>query len=563
MFEEPAVKAKHAEGEQMQHEDHNLYDSAEFWDFGAASGFEADQASCDDSACVAITPSSSFWGLSPSPDFPSTSDTSTASCCIASDVERTLDMALASGDQKLADLAIESALRFCSPPWVVRACTQLQQAGITPSSDRILSVVHTLCSERRIDLVVDLWQGLPTKIASECHGSMLEACTMAGDYQNAARIAKAANWVAPICSEGRHAFLALTRWFARHSDLDQAMICYRAVSSIEKVPTDIITHRVLLRAFARAGNMDQAEQLFHELQSVDMGVNSQVFGAMVRGFRALGDLDKAMKYFRAMQDKGMSPDVSLYDAILDGCLSRNLPGMLEQVLADMGSKGVAPSNATLVTLMRMYGQTRDVDSAVAVFSDWQRRHSFEADAKAYSALISVCLKSERLDLALSAYDQMVAADILPNVRAYEALIGSCMRQGMLDRAASITASAVGGRLSGAPSEPPDSPPAQQRTRSPGEVRPRIHLDVKCIESLLRLLGQRGLARSLGVPLLRMLQAAGVEVAQQLIDSLQEAAADHESSKRTGLHAEWAARRRERQLWRDFSRGSVGSAECAC
>lgn len=531
------------------------YDSDDFWNFDTVVSSQENEGRGNSEVNLPngaeLQSPVSFWDLAePAVHVHQQAQhLSGADSSMVVDVERNLDIALVSGDEKLADSVVSLGLRFCSPDWVARACSKLRYAGIALNADRTLMLVQGFSQRGHADLAIDLWQISPVEMFHLLYGAVLEACISSGDFESAGRAVTVAKGVPPSCVEGRRAFLSLIRWFARHAQLDRATECFFALKAATGAPPDSTTTRVLLRALARHGSMEQAELMFQELEGGAAVPEATEFAAMVRGFRAAGDWDKAMAYFHAMQDNGISPDVSLYDAILDGCLSRSLPGLLDGILVDMSSKGVTPSNTTLVTLIRLYGQSHDVDAAVNLLNKWQLHHGIEADVKAYSILIRLCIQNQRLELALEAFDKMTASGFRANVHIYERLIQTCMRHGDLERAVSITTFALNGQKTNTPDElSPES--AQGQMRDFQQQRPLAHVDIKCIESLLKLLGQRGQVTSLGIPLLNLLQDLGVEVSQKLAESLRRVA-NEEAAGKIGWHEAWDTRRRERQLWRDF------------
>merc|ERR1740138_873971 len=121
---------------------------------------------------------------------------------------------------------------------------------------------------------------------------------------------------------------------------------------------------------------------------------------MIRGFCAIGNVEEAMAYFRQMRDQGIMPDVPLFDGLLDGCASRNMLSLTQQVLADMAALGLTPSNTTLAILVRFHGQRGELARSIAIFKELPRQHGFTVNAHAYGALVSACLAANRADLAL-------------------------------------------------------------------------------------------------------------------------------------------------------------------
>jgi len=468
---------------------------------------------------------------------------------VAADANSVLETALASGDAKLADAALSAGVRLCSSTWLVRACGQIQEAGIPLMPERSLDLMRVYGHERRADLAVDLWEAHCVELgldpedgdaseappAAELYGAALEACARANDFETAARAASSTGWRVPLCRHGQAAFLALARWYARRQDVGHAIICYQAVRAVTG-STDLATHRSILVASVRSADMAKADALFEDLISTNNIPDATAFSAMICGHCSAGNIDKATHYFRLLQESGIVPTAPLFDAILDGCAWMNMPALVEQVLADMEATGVPPSTTTLSILMRLHGLNRETEEALALFEELPRKHGLKLDGHAYGTLISVCLKNDVYDMAWNAFERMSADGCMAHARIYERLIAACLRRGLLDHAVHVVYDALG------------ITQQQETMKDEPVVTPRLRLQAKTIEDVLTLIGRRRQAARLGAPMVERLQAAGVEISESLVDSVLQSASASSEFPSSLLHQ----RRSQLQEWRNFS-----------
>ena len=64
--------------------------------------------------------------------------------------------------------------------------------------------------------------------------------------------------------------------------------------------------------------------------------------------------------------------------------------LTEQVLSDMETAKVAPSNFTLSILVKLYGRCRDLDRAFRVVEELPKKYGFQNNAAVYTCLMSAC-----------------------------------------------------------------------------------------------------------------------------------------------------------------------------
>lgn len=492
---------------------------------------------------------------------------------VAADADLALEAAVTSGHAGLGEAALMAGARARDSAWHANASKRLFAAGVPLSAERLVALARAHGREGRADLAADLWQKqcaaqgvclsggdaghaaglLPLP---ELYSAALEACATAGDFQSAARVAKSAGWVAPRSAAGQAALLALARWLAKHQGSSSARRCVTAIGRAGGKP-DSATLKTVLAASARAGDMVQADELFRELASTT-APDYATYSLMVRGFCAAGNIEEALQHFRAIRQHGLRPDAALFDSVLGACASRNLLSIAEEVLADMEASGVRPTSSTLAVLTRLHGARGALGRATEIFEELPRRHAFEPDARAYHALISACLDSGRLDLALSAFSRMSAAGCHATARTYEVLVTAALRNGDLDGAADLVedalglqplqppvgaadpaadaATTMGHEQDGTETDletPPSSPPPAPRLplRQPQHLpQRRALLEQRVIEELLELAGRRREAARLGLPLLVKLQEAGVQVSERIAAALRRAAAAEQATR---------------------------------
>jgi len=329
--------------------------------------------------------------------------------------------------------------------------------------------------------------------------------------------------------------------------------------------------------------MVQADEIFRELEECGLSPDFSIFSILVRGYCSAGNLEQALLHFRLMRQYGFQPDSALFDAVLSACVNKNLLVLAEEVLAEReAALGDRPTAATLAILVRLHGARGDLGRAVEVFEEIPRQHGLEVDARAYHALVSTCLASGRLDLALDAFCAMSSAGCHTSAKTYEALITASLREGALEQAAALvedsfgfppapsTASATADAADdGASGDAAPQQQQQQQRRQPEAAgnslsgadfaldspssnrlpQRRALLEQRVVEAVLELAGRRREASRIGLPLLDSLSEARFPVSERLAASLRRAAADEAAKPAGPEHLRRSRRADAWQRWR--------------
>lgn len=288
--------------------------------------------------------------------------------------------------------------------------------------------------------------------------------------------------------------------------------------------------------------MDLADSLFSDVASNGLSPDCTTFAIMIRGYCAVGYVERAVSFFHMMRQRDMVPDTFIFDSVLDGCACRNLPGLAEEILDDMLSAGVRPSSATVAIMVRVYSASGQLVRAVEVFRGLPLMHGAEVDGRAYSALVFACLNNGDIEVALDTFESMSGLGYLASSRMYEALIEGCLRSGALERAVGLVDDAFG------IAPPKRSVAGITHEGAAPRIQRRVLLDRRVVEDLLRILGRRRMAQRLAVPLAERLTAAGFEVSEDILASLERAA---QQGPPRAQRSPLEVRRAEWRRWGDY------------
>merc|ERR1719335_801022 len=123
------------------------------------------------------------------------------------------------------------------------------------------------------------------------------------------------------------------------------------------------------------------------MESNDCVPDQITLSTICKGYCVKGDLDKAFAVFRQMQSNNMAADSIIYNTMLDGCTRHNRMDLADQVLEDIESFKIKPTNFTLGILIKMYGRRRQLHKAFEVVDQLPKRHGFKPNAQIRTGLI--------------------------------------------------------------------------------------------------------------------------------------------------------------------------------
>lgn len=437
-------------------------------------------------------------------------DAATADCLLRNvrpapaEVDAALRLLPALGD-KVPDAAVTAVLDACIRLRDVhRLSGAVAVLRAVLDSHHVSAVLKAYGQARAADLALAFWRDV-APAGPDVVAAAVEAFVANG------QVAQAFAVLAESDGAPTETYTLLVKACASLKDAETAWQVYERMLERGVVATRG-TFSTLIDICARDGRMDRAGALFRAMCAAGVNPDLSNYAAIVKGYCVQGELEQAIQLFTFMRARGVKPDALLFNAILDGCARRDMVFMAEQVLSDMDEFGVAPSNATLCILVKLYGQVRDADAAFRIVEELPARFGFTPDDKVLSALAGACLRSGRLPAAKGVFDRIER----PDAKAYCRLIHGHLQHDDIQGAVQLVTAALG---SGA------------------------DLAADTVDSVLFLADRRGLGRTVPAKVRRW--AAG-RVQSSRSPSPSSSSSDGDARSQSHFHR----RRAESQRWRD-------------
>lgn len=312
----------------------------------------------------------------------------------------------------------------------------------------------------------------------------------------------------------------------RNQDIDAALECSTIL--FKTIPTmDVCVQRLLIEAVAQSGNVVLADSLYKKYIACGGGLDPKLFAVLMRAHCVFGEVEQALSYWYAMREYGVPMSINAFNAILGGCLELGVPIFTDVLISDMEYVNVCPSSETYVLLIHAFSKCGNTGKLLSMFSHMLQEYDLEANASVYHIVVCILACSNQLDLAMDVFKKISQRDCRGSAQVYDVLIDHCISVGMIDRAVDLLGNAM-----------------QFDLPSTSVLHPR-HVKKKVLSNLLALVGRRGQARKVGLPLIHCLQDRGVEVGQHLVDAIMSCAKQQEPV------CELNARRADWNQWRNF------------
>merc|ERR1719464_31242 len=189
--------------------------------------------------------------------------------------------------------------------------------------------------------------------------------------------------------------------------------------------------------------MEEVSELVESMASDNCTPDAITYSTIVKGYCVKGDLDKAFEVFTSMQKNKMAGDSIIYNTILDGCTRHGRMDLADSLLAEMVKCKVIPSNFTLGIMVKMYGRRRQLDKAFHVVETLPKKFGFTPNAQVKTCLMCTCIYNNALDRAFEVFADMGDHGQSADAKAYGALISGCVRHGQLEKGIELVDEAYG------------------------------------------------------------------------------------------------------------------------
>ncbi|KAJ6396664.1 hypothetical protein OIU77_021651 [Salix suchowensis] len=198
----------------------------------------------------------------------------------------------------------------------------------------------------------------------------------------------------------------------------------------------------LLEKLCEEGEKDRALWLLRTMLDLNMEPSKDMYGKVITACYRAGDMRSAETVFGILRKSGSTPDIFTYTTMINVCCRQNRLSEAHNLFQDMKHRGIKPDLVTLTVLLdghlkRAHSEAfarKSKEVKLAASSIWKEMQNTEIrpDVICYTALIDGHCKVDRLEDAISLYDEMIYRGVEPDIATCTALLSGCRNRRDVD-----------------------------------------------------------------------------------------------------------------------------------
>merc|ERR550514_1827929 len=192
----------------------------------------------------------------------------------------------------------------------------------------------------------------------------------------------------------------------------------------------------MLKGLARAGQFDQAMQVFEQMCSSAVAPDLVAFSVLIKVHCDVGKIEVALQLLERMAHYNLRPDEIVFNNLLLGCAERKNSALGCRIFSDMQKHGLAPSHVTLSIMVKIFVKCRDVDAALELLNTSPEKLGLKRESRLYVQLAQACIRDrqgKRVLEVCEAFLRHCHSDEVTNGK----LVVQCVSFNMLDTGAEL------------------------------------------------------------------------------------------------------------------------------
>mmetsp|Transcript_115177 Transcript_115177/g.199067 ORF Transcript_115177/g.199067 Transcript_115177/m.199067 type:complete len:664 (-) Transcript_115177:22-2013(-) len=248
-----------------------------------------------------------------------------------------------------------------------------------------------------------------------------------------------------VCSGQINAVIygSVLKGFAQQKKIERVWAVYQEMLEL-KLDFSIVTFNTLVDACARSHEMSKIPGLLKSMVAQGIEPNLITYSSILKGHCQANRLDEAFHLMEQMvQTTDLRPDEIMYNTLFDGCARQYLYDKGMEMLEEMQTFGVQPTNYTLSVVVKLASRCKRLDRAFELCEEISCKYNFQLNMHVYSNLIHSCVMNKEFPRGMDVFVQMLTKNIRPDARTYESLLRACVLEHRAQDAAGLLRAAVG------------------------------------------------------------------------------------------------------------------------
>lgn len=186
-----------------------------------------------------------------------------------------------------------------------------------------------------------------------------------------------------------------------------------------------VSYIVLISGYSKCGDVESAEELFGQLRKKDR----LVYNAMIACYAQNSRAKEALQLFNEMLRLDLQPDEVTLASVLSACSQLGDLKFGSWIESFIHETGIQMDDYLATSLIDLYAKCGSIDKAYKLFHGLKTK-----DLVAYTAMILGCGINGRANDAIKLFDEMMNADINPNIVTITGILTAYSHIGMVEEA---------------------------------------------------------------------------------------------------------------------------------
>lgn len=184
----------------------------------------------------------------------------------------------------------------------------------------------------------------------------------------------------------------------------------------------VVSWNSLLAGFARNGDVESAKGVFNEMPERDVVSWNTMIGALVEE----SFFDDAIELFQSMQNEGVAPDEATMVSVVSACGYLGALDSARWTYNYIKKHGIHCNMRLCTTLVDMFARCGDPQSAMKVFTSMKER-----DVSAWTAAIGAMAMEGNGERAVELFHEMIKQGIAPDEVVFSGVLTACSHTGLV------------------------------------------------------------------------------------------------------------------------------------
>ncbi|CAL9106029.1 unnamed protein product [Musa textilis] len=239
---------------------------------------------------------------------------------------------------------------------------------------------------------------------------------------------------ASVFSHSQLLFCSILEEFGKKHDVGSAIKAFEIFKE-KSGGMNMFAWRAMIDVCGLCGDCLKSRSIFEELLAQNITPNVYVFNSLMNV--NAHDMSYTFGVYKHMQNLGVTADVTSYNILLKACCNAKRVDLAQNIYGEiryMASKGALKLDVfTYTTMIKVFADAKMWQMALSIKEDMVSAN-VNPNIVTWSSLLSACANSGLVDHAIQLFEEMLMTGCEPNAQCCNILLYACVESCQYDRA---------------------------------------------------------------------------------------------------------------------------------